>query len=235
MSSENGIWQICGLSGQCYMDWLYDWQTMLAGGVAVAAAYFSIRAVRDQIQQAADLETDRRVRAFAAARARMPAALNSLCDYAESIGRFLRASEPISIPSQQIWNQIEALIPEVPAAAVDELVALIETTDNADFGDMIAKFIAKIQIMASRLVEARKTLSEATDQAYFDKLVLAAGEIYGFCSTCFPFARREVHEVPTQIWPHTIAAGMAMIGFEPYPYNGPHNLLQQHYMNAPAA
>ena len=216
------------------MDWLYDWQTMWAGGAAVVAAYFSIRAVRDQIQQAADLETDRRVRAFAAARARMPAALNLLCDYAQSIGKFLRASEPIRIPSQQIWNQLEALVPDVPAAAVEELIALIETTDNADFADMIAKFIAKIQVMDSRLFEARKTLSEATDQVYFDKLVLAAGEIYGFCSTCFPFARREIQDAPTQIFPHTIAGGMAIIGFEPYPYNGPHNLLQQQYMNVPA-
>lgn len=85
------------------IDWLCNWQTFVAALIAVVAAWFTIRATREQIAQNAEHHRDIIERRCLSIRASMPMALNSLCEFCrESFDYLLTGNTPPERPTEAI-------------------------------------------------------------------------------------------------------------------------------------
>jgi hypothetical protein len=126
-------WGWCG-SFSCFISWLDNWQTMLTGIGAIAAAAISVHYLRKQIEEASHTETARRRRRLAATRSRLQMALSEISQFStEAIGLIKRYIDAISAgqPTESLTDLPRPLVPE---AAVLALEAVIEATDDELFG-----------------------------------------------------------------------------------------------------
>lgn len=82
--------------------WIYDFQTLITGLLALAAAFIAawiargqLRAQREQIKDAREQAARDRAGRLRAARASLPAVLSAICDYSERTARALNAAWPV--------------------------------------------------------------------------------------------------------------------------------------------
>jgi hypothetical protein len=87
------IWlvtQICGFS-----QWLSNWQTLIAGMLALVGALLTVRYLRKQIVLTENMEIERRRREENAVKAVLPMALSEIVDYSTESIRLL---ERLAVP-----------------------------------------------------------------------------------------------------------------------------------------
>ncbi|MCW2361602.1 MULTISPECIES: hypothetical protein [Sphingobium] len=193
---------------------LYDWQTLITGVLAVVAAIFSIRQVRQQIDQTAQLEVERRARSFSAARARMPAALDKLSGYCEEIGNLMITIWPNAGIRRPLYFSSEITIPKAPESVINDLASLIETTDNEAFAAFLATLISKIQLIDARMRDSRLLEKISSSKTTVYDRVLDVAELNSFVDTAFAFARHEVDVPPGDNEPYRISLALSRYGFD---------------------
>lgn len=71
-----------------------QWETLVAGLLALGAAVCTIRQIRSQIRLTSELAADQRLRRERAARAMLPLALSEFADYAVTCIKHLQALQP---------------------------------------------------------------------------------------------------------------------------------------------
>jgi hypothetical protein len=100
-------------------QWLYDWQTLIAGLIALVGAYWAVSGIGLQIAQADELEELRRVRAEAAAKAVLPLSLSELSKYCREciqlVDRYIKGGAelpkvPHDLPVPRIGSEIIATL-----------------------------------------------------------------------------------------------------------------------------
>lgn len=129
-----------------FLKVLYDWQTLLAGLLALVGAWLTVQSVRTQIKRTeAQAEAARKREEFAA-KAILPLALSQLSIYGQDCIRLLSplAAQPHIPEGTQT--------PRVPESAIS---VLQECTRYADerIASKIAVLLGKLQIQQSRLNE----------------------------------------------------------------------------------
>ena len=135
------------------VEWAKDWQTLIAGFMALGGAYLSVRWIQRQIDHARDQENDRIERAHYADRATMAAALSELVNYAKDA---LEAFKQVPTPTSELeileppsgWTMPQ--LPRVSSDAIGVLRACIETAEVGPRAE-IAKLLEHLQICNSRL------------------------------------------------------------------------------------
>jgi len=180
-------------------DGRLQWETLLTGFGAVAAAVATVLYTRRTISQTRDLENDRRHRRERAARATLPLALTALCDYAsecmkwaERIRNCVNADGGLDqARAQQSAN--EWVVPNIPQDAVSVLKECIEYAGD-EAAEAMSNLMLHLQIHHTRLTyivsDLRFDASERTVGAgNVDTALVDAAEVYGRCSTLLPFAR----------------------------------------------
>ena len=76
-------------------DWLYHWQTIIAGVFAVAVGFFTIAMVRVQIKQQDRLHEANQQARFRVARAKTPLAAVQLAKHASECAKGIRGLVPL--------------------------------------------------------------------------------------------------------------------------------------------
>ena len=178
---------------------------MLSGLGAIGAAVVTIYVLKIQINQTKAQEEDRRVRRFAASRARMQIGLSDTIQYANDAIELLKAyldSSPVNgVQIQELDNKIR---PVMPDSALLTFANIIETTDDQNFADVIADMISEIQVLGSRLktlAVERRMLGTSGLHSY----LMNAAKVYGYAASMFEYARREVNTAPQRLdWGHAI-------------------------------
>ena len=90
--------------------WLRDWQTLIAGLVALGAALATIEWMQKQIEETQWQADDRRRRELDAARAVLPLALSEISSYESAVARtlkFLLDRALASGPAEDIFAPVE--------------------------------------------------------------------------------------------------------------------------------
>lgn len=123
--------------------WLYNWQTLVAAGVALFAAFIALR-------QTDRIEARRRRRKHAAIRAVLPLALAQVTTYAESSAHALRDLITKCVDGALPPNAApEDLITQLPSETLKTLAEFIEYSDKEV--EVLESTVALIQIHESRL------------------------------------------------------------------------------------
>ena len=183
------------------LKWLYDWQTLLAGCLAIVAALIGGYVVKAQTRQAAEYEQEHTRRRQAAARAVLPLSLSTICEYAEQCAAVLRQlHDSCSDESLPREAGAKAVFPAVPSAATAELKEMIEAAD-ATTAATFAVVLSKIQVQAANLREfnalerSDEKNGHVIPKSSIEHYMLRTAEIYARTVTLFEFARAEVDTV----------------------------------------
>ena len=153
---ENEQWhhtalQLCS-DLRCGAEWLYDWQTLVSGLLALEAAAIAWRQLGEQRRQA---RTDRSGK-LRAARAALPLALNQVMSIAEMNARGLFAEWPVESRAS-LATAIRAPLPTsrfnvagLPTDVIAVLERVIELCDNEPVAARLESILREIQIFESR-------------------------------------------------------------------------------------
>ena len=214
-----------------------EWQILIAGMVALAAAFVGgayiteqIRALNRQVNRqfeaSQNLENERRLRKFAAARAVLPLTLNNLCEYASRCGAALKTMLGHQL-DENIPNDIEIPdLPMLPKDVIDELRNVVEFGDE-QISKAAATLIGEIHYKTARLKnlwqEYRAPGHHVTPVSNVESQVLDMALIYARGIALFDYARGETEEVPGDPRQHDVFAALNQIGFLKAEYQRIHN------------
>lgn len=187
--------------------------TLITGLAAVAAAYLSIRAVRDQIRQERSLEDERRNAKLQAARSVLSISLSSLCDYATTCAQ-MNHSILLKFDENHLPQSVKIpqfpLIPDTPVAILKEMVELSPVKD----GMVFARLASKLQVQSSRLRgmlrEDRRGTKPSRDT--IEAYIIDALEIYARCSALFDYARFKPQSEPSDLDPGSLRSALNNVG-----------------------
>ena len=163
--------------------WLNWYQTLIGGFVALGGAFLAFQAVRGQIAQLDRLEEQRRGRESYAARAVLPLALSSICDYAESCTEALvLVGSGTGVPKG--WE-----LPRIPLDSIDTLREAVRYSDSKQAKEL-ADLISWIQVQHARLRSLSQGGRSSGTSLTVQQGILDLAEIYGRASDLFDYGRR---------------------------------------------
>jgi hypothetical protein len=163
---------------------VFDYQTLIAGVLALTGAGWTVSAIRRQIQQTYYLEDERRAREETAARTVMPLALSSLTHYA---GECIYMLDDFVTHGKNVPEEHEA-----PPLPVDAIGPLQVTSRHAD-----ESIITKIAALLGRLQVQHGRLKDLIDRSRGGKMhqhegvtaLVDAADVYARASELFDYAR----------------------------------------------
>lgn len=190
-----------------------NWQTLLAGTLAIVASAFAARAVVIQTASAELAEQKRltaaaketelqTTRALIAARSVMPMTLNALAEYAETVAE---ASMTViaRAPGPRIRLTADRLpsLPNAPSEAIPNLQAFVLAAP-VEMGPYVADLLSDVQLLSANATNTwRRTAGDEGQVVVKDNyrfLVARAAVLHARISELYPFARRETEIVPTK-------------------------------------
>ncbi len=155
---------------------IFEYQTLLAGGLAIVAALISLAGPRSQVKQADDLQKEIAIREELAAKAMLPIALSYIAEYARACivlselhyQKTGRVGNPIALPTFDRSNLslVRDCIKYAPSLHRDRMVALL----------------SRIQILEASAVSKIDTFPEYN-------LVLVCIDVDYLCNIIVGYAR----------------------------------------------
>jgi len=196
-----------------FFEKVTNWQTLLAGTLAIVASAFAARAVVIQTASAELAEQKRltaaaketelqTTRALIAARSVMPMTLNALAEYAEAVAE---ASMTViaRAPGHRIRLTADRLpsLPNAPSEAIPNLQAFVLAAP-VEMGPYVADLLSDVQLLSANATNTwRRTAGDEGQVVVKDNyrfLVARAAVLHARISELYPFARRETEIVPTK-------------------------------------
>jgi hypothetical protein len=181
-----------GWTGRHFIALAYNWQTLIAGVLAVGAAFLASLSVAAQITSEIETEAWRRYSRERALRATLPLTLAEMADYAEDcirqLDNALGMARVVKDPVFRITGQ------PLPSGVASALSNLIEASADDETAPLV-RLLRNVQVQHSRwggLVQAvsgaRFTPPTAHDLA---GSIYDAARIHAQCEALMPFARDE--------------------------------------------
>ncbi|GGG15434.1 hypothetical protein GCM10010924_50620 [Rhizobium wenxiniae] len=202
-------------------DWVGFFGNIVVALFSIGAAWLALQGNKAQLQQAADLEEERRRRSLAAARAMLPAVLSEICQVAQNNLRlrFVPGHGPIGseLPAATVFQSM-------PESVIPVLKEVIQYADPAS-QDRLSNILRHFQVF-----EARRTGTETavlqplvtegqllTHNAISEVLGWAA--VYAMAASAFEFARGTSSSIPPAITAADVRRALfsASIVLENYP------------------
>lgn len=184
------------------VKFFYDWQQLLGGLFAIAAAVFGWVAINRQVRQAEEHEKERLRRKHDAARAMLPLALSDITDYAHLCAESLltlycRRKEESIQKLENTWHP-----PRIPSGPTADLRDMVEAASSPLEGQTIARMLARIQVQAARLRSLAQDLRPSDDTVVtaicIERFLVDTIEISALASSAFRFARGDEEFLPTE-------------------------------------
>jgi hypothetical protein len=200
----------------CTYKYFLDWQTLIAGLIAIGAAFIGGQFIHKQIRASERLEENRRRRKFAAARSVLPLALSALSDYARRCAVALKAIYA-QRDDESILKQINLPeFPSLPGAIIEDLRVMIEFGDDALY-DVLATLLEELQVQTARLNdlwgELRTPGERSTTVSNIVDYILDTAFIYARAAALFDFARRKSEAIPGDPSYEQIMSALNQTGF----------------------
>lgn len=191
----------------CAIDTLKEWQTLVAGLLALIAAIATVwilvcqlRLQKSQLDALQDAAREIQRRKLLACRAVLPADLSAIMKHAEECARTVG----IALRMLRREQDRESLATNtLPDRVVGNLQALIEQLNEPD-AEKIADLLACYQVQLARL-NGELALFNNPDQLGVTRIITEENmeftlektvELFLIAESMFSFARREVHEIP---------------------------------------
>ena len=195
------------------ITWIYNFQTLIAGALALGGAVVTIWGIRHQVKQSENQENERRRRQNMAARAMMPVALMEIHRYARECVSVLLPVLP-DPPEQRITAHIGE-IPPIPADALFTLRQSVEFGSN-EIATYLSDLIRYIQIQHARITDAKRDLLREGGtivlRANILQYTIDSLDILARADKLYPYARRDVDVVPEKLQDHDLRTAARACG-----------------------
>ncbi len=181
-------------------DWLYNWQTLISGTLALIAARYAGILINKQIKLSEALPEIERKRKFLAARCLMPINLTEISNYCEVVAKKL-AQKHNSVLLKSIY--LSEYGPEIkfPHEAVVQFSKVIELSVNICLNSTLAKIISELQVLTSRISEIRRSdvrpLGDSPSNV--EIYTIQAAKIGALASNLYVYCRQETELVPSSV------------------------------------
>ena len=187
----------------------YDWQTLWAGGAALAAALIALGVSRGQLNAAREqlLETRRqadrdRQGRLRAARANLPGALSGICAYATAVAHQLKQAWSLLT---QIDRTVVGDYPSFPTASLSVLGAVVEYTEDGPVAKRIESILREAQVLDARTRALAQ--GESTNTGYLAACLEQAASLHARAESLFDYARgHEPSVAAIPLWDRTLTA-----------------------------
>jgi hypothetical protein len=181
---------------------LDDWQTLIAGTLALIAAVIGAIFLRRQIRQTSHIENSRRERKQTALRAVGPLAMAAIVEYAiecsDVLKRLYAQCQGQALPQKGITVPT---LPPLPSDTIERLAELVEYSRVGET-DLIEDMLSDIQVQRARLRgtlrdvgNPNKTITRANIESY----IIDTGQIYARAAASLDFFRRTSATLREQI------------------------------------
>lgn len=195
------------LTTETWNDWLYRYQILVVGILALAVAAILFEALTRQADQAAASERQRRERADTAARAMLPGAINALSSYAAKCTRDLLTMLPENPLQQKVSKWLDADL-VIPPGVFEAFQAAIQTADIGT-ARKLADVLGALQVQNARL---RRLAEESGTRPVWRlevcQRVMDAAELYAGATAVLEYARRSRDSVDLDLSSREIAAAL---------------------------
>mgnify|MGYP001420596450 CR=1 FL=1 len=190
--------------------WLYDYQTLIAGSLALIAALIAARIAYSQLAEVRRQERRAREGRLRAARATLPTALSTICAYAQETARALWAGRPAPAKfypgdynSMQLTRE-QIATPPFPAETYNSLERVVEFTTCEEVASRVESILREAQVLEARV----RPLNHGADVSLHQLVlyILEAAAIYARAESLFAFARGQADGPTGDLWERTFAA-----------------------------
>lgn len=196
-----------------------QWQTLIAGLIAVGAALIGGYFVNGQTRLAKRQEDERLRRRHAATRAIMPLTLSGVMEYARNCGRALRLlylATPGNAARAEQLRDFE--LPGVPADKIEALAQIIEAGEP-HVGKALALLLKQLQIQDGRLRSTKADIldphshTQSVLKQVLDSYIIDAADLYARCEGMLDYARGESEEVGGEPTAAELKRALTLMGF----------------------
>ena len=174
----------------------FEWQTILSGLLALAAAAITVRYLKKQIWQSEKQESDRLRRQHDAARATLPLTLSGLIGVMSGMLSELEKAR-IELKTKRVVRNFDP--PSPPTDAIAELQQIIVSTDKPSVVQPISEIIRQIQTLWAR-VQVLRNEKEQNIRAGLSievcEWIIQSAKIHALIESLFDYARCESQDGP---------------------------------------
>lgn len=179
-----------------------DWQTLIAGLIAIIAAFIGGFYINKQIQHTANLERDRNAREYEAVRAMMPIFFDKLIDHVITCGKTLKSLYLMSMvgatPRQtdvppfpplpmDVATFLQSVVLRAPAEVRPPVIAILSE---------LQVFHARLSHLGSRIVRPSDAMQIGASE--FDEQVMQAVDLHARGLAFLPYARNLSNDLPNE-------------------------------------
>lgn len=190
---------ICNAASYFYWGWLYDYQTLLTGLLALAGAWWGVRAINMQVTQEARREAERMASRRAAARATLPLSLSLLCRYAEECASILKDLLDKCVDGALPRTVDVKEFPDPPAEAIQAFKEMTEVSVPAD-RETLAVILGEIQVQRAKISSIASGFHGMfVPVTTLEEYIIDTAEIYARSIALYKYARRKSGSIPSPL------------------------------------
>lgn len=220
---------------------LREWQTLVAGLIALLGALLTVVVIEKQLALARETEDDRRKRKHYAARAGMPAALSELVDYSrQSYAVFKLVAPPGNFAGARILHDapwVSPRIPGIPSSALRVMTTCIESAPTNIMPD-IANLVEEFQVLHARMLSLVQDVSPGSTMIVtWHNLHDQISDMLEYelsCQNMFDYARRRSERVSSLITRQSMHTRAFFENFHAEDYPGLAELIDRRFPDGEA-
>lgn len=175
-------------------NFVKDWQTMIAGVLALTGAWATVASVNRQIRHNSAVEQRRRADEARAARAVIPLALSELSFYSSRCIKVLAALD--GQVDGVVFRRTAKELPTAPSDLVGSFKGAIRFSEG-DKQEQISDLLAWFQVHEARLATLRLSGSAQEDLTLgIPDLIVSSAELHARATKLFHWARGDLERFP---------------------------------------
>lgn len=209
--------------------WLYKFQTLVAGVIAIVAAFIGGHFINKQINSSFEIERERRSRKFRSIRSTIPITLNEICDYNHAVNEFLLNSY-FQVKDNRLPPDANIMeIPKFPYSIIKALQEIIEFGDDT-ISSHIFQIIRKAQIQDARLSKFKKIGDDYSEMILGYNILVYMVEnakMYAIAVSMFDYARYRSESVNKEIGFDELISAIESLLKSRYAVDGIYQLARQ--------
>lgn len=215
------VWMFAREEGPRFIIVLQAWQTLVTGVLAIVAAGVGGYFVHRQTTTTERLERERIARRFESEKALLPLTLSAVLAYARAAVDFLKDVHGLVPPGSRVVPKGVALAsgpPTAPKEDIEQIVRLIQTSDDPSLRTYLSALLKDIQIHSARVWGMNDALgaSSRLTQSIGDveKHMMLTGEIGGRCGVLFKLAREDDPVILGPLTAQQVTNGLWNVGVD---------------------